>query len=195
MLALLTYWSPWVAHRAAALELSGQDLGEFAKFVPGIQDGQVSPPRQLFYLPPLACSLCLVLLAASPGLAYRRWLRIAMLALAVVSLTGLLPPVWGGPRDLFTPEFRLQGLALTFGLLVALGHGALRRLPSTALAASVLLLALVALVPTQWAFWTIRPQIWAAYGTSTVHVGWGIWANVAAWVATAILAAGMVRRS
>ena len=44
--ALVGVWAPWIPHRAAALVLSGWDLAEFVKFVPG-----ASATRELFYLP------------------------------------------------------------------------------------------------------------------------------------------------
>ena len=68
LLAALTYWAPWIDHDAAALKLSGQDVGEFVKFLPDLQEGErianvgIDPlPRQLFYVPPFACVVCLVL--------------------------------------------------------------------------------------------------------------------------------------
>ena len=36
-LGLAAYWLPWIDHRSAALKLSGQDLGEFVKFLPEIR--------------------------------------------------------------------------------------------------------------------------------------------------------------
>jgi hypothetical protein len=50
--------------------------------------------------------------------------------------------------------------------------------------------ALLALVLPQAAFWVIRERIWAAYRTSTVHLGWGIWMHLGAWLA-AIVVSGL----
>ena len=99
LLAALSYWLPWVEHNAAALRLTGQDMGELVKFLPSSLEasgsmprGQV--PRQLFYTPPFACAICLLLLAANKHLVYPRWLCVAVLACAALLLLGLLPPVW-----------------------------------------------------------------------------------------------------
>lgn len=183
LLAAVSYWAPWVDHQAAALKLSGQDLGEFVKFIPSVAR---SFPRQLFYVPPFACSLCLVLLAASRGTGYPRWLRVPMLGAALLLLSGLLPPAWGHPRDLFVPEFRLQGLGVIVGLIVILGHGLLHRIHTRAMAVVVSALALLALVLPQAAFWTIRGRLWAAYQTPTICLGWGLWLHITAWLAALI---------
>jgi hypothetical protein len=188
LLAAVAYWAPWIGHPSAALRLSGQDLAEFVKFVP-----QIGPsfPRQLFYIPPLACSLSLVLLAANRDTRYPRWLQVGMFACALLLLTGLLPPAWGHPRELLMPEFRLQGLAVALGVLVILGHGMLRRIPKRIVAGSVGALSLLALLLPQAAFWGIRTRLWAIYNTPTVHLGWGLWLHIAAWLG-ALVGAGQL---
>ena len=140
-------------------------------------------PRQLFYLPPLVAAASLALLAPSRALPYARWLRVGMLLLALLLLPGLLPPVWGHPRELFTREFRLQGLAVLLGILLVAAHGLFRGLSPPALGVSLSALALVGLVPVQVAFWAIRSRIWAAYNTPTIRLGWGLWLNIVAWLA------------
>ena len=189
LVAALAYWAPWVDHNTAALKLSGQDLAEFVKFIPEIRTGQIRFPRQMFYLPPFVCTLCLVSLAVNRCLAYPRWLRVGMLGLAVLILPGLLPPVWSRPQDLFTAEFRLQGFALVAGLSLVLAHGLFRGIPLRILAVIVAVLALAAILPTQWAFWRVWPLIWTAYATPTIRLGWGLWLTIAAWTALFILAA------
>jgi hypothetical protein len=182
VLAAVAYWMPWVDHDAAALKLSGQDLGEFVKFLPSIRRGQARFPRQLFYLPPIAFTLCLVLLVANPELSYPRWMRISMLFLALFPLPGLLPPAWGHPAQLFTSEFRIQGIAFVLGLISVLVHGWLRRISPAVLITMLGILALFALILPQSAFWAIRPRIWAAYDTPTIRLGWGLWLSVVSWI-------------
>jgi hypothetical protein len=189
VLAAISYWAPWVDHDTAALKLSGQDLGEFVKFIPDIRREEMRFPRQLFYLPPFVCVVCLVLLSTNRRLPYPRWLRAGMLLAAILLLPGLLPPAWGHPRDLFTREFRLQGIALLLGLLLVAAHGALRSLSRRTLSLALVVLALVGLIPAQWAFWAIRPHIWTAYNTPTIHLGWGLWLDIAAWASLLFTAA------
>lgn len=190
--AALSYWLPWVGHHTSALTLTGQDLGEFVKFLPAIRRGHVRFPRQAFYLPPLACSVSLVLLSINRQLPYPRWLRVGLLALSLLLLPGLLPPAWGHPRELLAREFRLQAVAVIAGFAVVLAHGLFRRLSLCLLGLLVGGLALIALVPSQIAFWAIRPHIWDAYGTPTIWLGWGLWLGVVAWLAVIGCAAALV---
>jgi hypothetical protein len=196
VVATVAYWGPWVDHRTAALTLSGQDLGEFVKFLPSIRRGAERFPRQLFYLPPFATSCALVLLSSARYVPYPRWLRVLLLAWAALLLLGLLPPAWGRVRDLFVPEFRAQGLALVAGALLVAAHGLVRRLPLAAAAPLLAAIALAALVPAQTAFWIIRPRIWAIYATPTVRLGWGVWLHLAAWLVAllAVCTAWLVTR-
>jgi hypothetical protein len=110
-------------------------------------------------------------------------------------LPGLLPPVWGHPRELFTREFRLQGIAIVIGFLLVAAHGLFRGLSLPALSLSLAVLALIGLVPVQWAFWAIRSRIWAAYNTPTIRLGWGLWLNIAAWLALLVVAALLFAKS
>ena len=188
--AAVAYWGPWVDHPSAALKLSGQDLGEFVKFIPTVDPAF---PRQLFYLPPLACSLCLVLLSTARSsttlsfASYPRWVRVCMLAGALLLLPGLLPPAWGHPKELLAPEFRLQGLAVIAGLVAVLGHGLARLIPHRVTRLLILALSAIALVAPQVAFWSIHRRLWSVYGTPTIRLGWGLWLHAVAWLG-AILA-------
>jgi hypothetical protein len=166
--------------------LSGQDLGEFVKFVPAIRRGKLSFPRHLFYVQPLAMAVVLVLLSVSQHMPYWRWLRAAMLFASMATLLGLLPPAWGHPRELFGSEFRLQGLGLLLGAGTIAAHGLLRRLSLRATSTLVLILALLALVAPHAAFWAVRPMVWQAYGILGLRLGWGLWLHIAAWLGMAV---------
>jgi hypothetical protein len=188
LLSALAYWAPWVDHNTSALKLGGQDLGEFVKFIPEIRTGQVSFPRQLFYLPPLACVACLTLASVNRRLPYARWVRVSTLILALFLLPGLLPPVWGHPRDLFTTEFRLQGIAFLLGVLLILAHGTFRNLSLPVLTWAVGILAAIALVSSGSAFFAIWPRVRDIYGTPTARLGWGLWLNITAWTGVLVSA-------
>lgn len=211
LLAAATYWAPWVDHDAAALRLTGQDMGEFVKFLPILRPvGSVREatrnehlvrlpiipiPRQLFYVPPFVCTVCLTLLAANRHLVYPRWLRVTVLTCAALLLLGLLPPVWGRPKELLTGDFRLQGYALIFGFVLVVGHSLFLKIPLHSLALVVCLLSLSALATAQGAFWLIRPRLWAAYNTPTLFLGWGLWLHIAAWAAAVGLGAYIHQRT
>ena len=101
-LALIGLWGAWVPHRAAGLVLSGWDLAEFVKFLPG-----VSAIRELFYLPVWSASIALAILAAYSPTAQAR-----------ESTTVPNPPHENQPA---LPSAIQAGLMLTaLGLMVAL---------------------------------------------------------------------------
>jgi hypothetical protein len=192
-LAIVGYFGPWVDHKTAALVLTGQDMGEFVKFLPEVRAGTAPMIREFFYLPPFAAALGLILLMASKRLAYPLVVRAVML-LAVLGLTwAMLPPVWT-PQLLITAEFRKQTVAIAFCLLLLIIHPVLRYLPPrrclehsrreglTAMAlrhaqdTAMMVLALLGAGPPLWQFFSIREAVNRAYGWP-VQVGWGLWAT------------------
>jgi len=183
-LAIVGYFGPWVDHKTAALVLTGQDMGEFVKFLPEVRAGTAPMIREFFYLPPFAAALCLILLMASKRLAYPLLVRAIML-LAVLGLAwAMLPPVWT-PQLLVTAEFRKQTVAIAFCLLLLIVHPMLRHLSSrwTAVALrhaqdiAMMVLALLGAGPPLWQFLAIREAVNRAYGWP-VQVGWGLWGTV-----------------
>ncbi len=138
LLTLTGYVRPWIAHPAAGLAVLGLDLGELAKFLYPVQQGDIRLWREGFYLPLVAVSAILSLnsfrrdamLPLADSLttekahgarsrpAYGWPIRIGLVLLAVVAALNLLPPAWT-PRLLTTPEFRLQSAALLLCLALA----------------------------------------------------------------------------
>ena len=191
-LAIAGYFGPWVDHRTAALVLTGQDMGEFVKFLPEVRAGTAPMIREFFYLPPFAAALCLILLMASKQLAYPLAVRAVML-LAILALAwAMLPPVWT-PQLLVTPEFRKQTGAIAFCLLLLIIHPALRRLSSRRMAVTMIVLALLGTVPPLWQFFAIREAVNRAYGWP-VQVGWGLWVTVLGFLIIVIVEAAHLRK-
>jgi hypothetical protein len=175
-LAIVGYFGPWVDHKTAALVLTGQDMGEFVKFLPEVRTGTAPMIREFFYLPPFAAALCLILLMANRRLAYPPVIRAIML-LAVLGLAwAMLPPVWT-PQLLITAEFRKQTVAIAFCLLLLIIHPVLRPLSPRLIALAMMVLALLGAGPPLWQFLAIREAVNRAYGWP-VQVGWGLWATV-----------------
>ncbi len=168
VLAAVGYYGPWLAHKTAALTLSGVDMGEFVKFLP-----DVSAVRQMFYLPPLAVVVGVALLACSRRLRYPWPLRLALLILAVPVSLQMLPPAWS-PASLITPEFRLQTIALGLCWLLLLASPLLGRLPVRIAGLLTGLLALAAVGLTLWQFLLVKPAVDRLYGTPP-PVGWGFY--------------------
>ena len=171
MLATVGYYGPWIAHRTPALALTGSDMGEFVKFLPGVLDGSLRVVRQLFYLPPVAVALSVGLLVGNRSLRYPLLLRIVALVLSVVVSIQLLPPAWS-PASLVTAEFRLQPIVLGICWLALAGFWFLGRLPIWLAGPISSALALLAGVLSAWQILTVKPAIDAVYGIPPA-VGWG----------------------
>jgi len=143
LLAAVGYYGAWIGHPTAALTLSGVDMGEFVKFLPGVLDGLLPVIRLFFYLPPFAVVVTVALLAGSRRLRYPWPLQTLFVVPAIPVSLQLLPPAWS-PASLLTAEFRLQMMALLFSWLLLAGFWLLGRLPSWLIGSLSTALALAA---------------------------------------------------
>lgn len=171
-LAAVGFLGPWVWHPTAALALTGVDMAEFVKFLPGLLDGSLRLTRQWFYLPPFAVTVSIALLIGSHSLHYSKLLRVLGLFLAIPVSLQLLPPAWS-PASLMTAEFRVQTIALGLSWLLLASFWLLRRLPSWLLGSLSAALSLMALVLPVWQFLIAKPAIDEVYGTPP-GTGWGV---------------------
>lgn len=168
------YWGPWVPAAAAGLRVLGLDLAEYVKFVAEVRSGQIALTRELFYLPLVALSVSLSLLAHRSELRLPGWARWTLNLLAAPAALAMLPPAWT-PSLLTTPEFVKQTVAIALCLLLALlSYPLLRRLPAVAVAAAVGVLAVVAVFPPLLAFARLSPALDAIYAQS-LSPGRGLW--------------------
>jgi hypothetical protein len=173
LLTLLGYLGPWVPHAAAGLVVTGLDLAEYVKFLHPIRSGEIEIWREGFYLPLVAVSLTLSLIAYRKDLHYPWPIRIGLLLLAGIAALNLLPPAWSPPL-LMTAEFRTQSAALLFCLGMAAISPFLALLPRIVSGATVLVLAILALIWPIANFLRILPAIEAIYN-HPISPGWGLW--------------------
>jgi len=171
VLAAVGYYGPWIAHETAALTLTGSDMAEFVKFLPGTLDGSLRVVRQLFYLPLVAVAFGVALLVGSKPLRYSPALRFIVLALSLATSIQLLPPAWS-LGSLMSPEFRLQPIALGICWLALAGFRLLGRLPIRLTGLLSFTLAILAGILPVWQMTEIGSAIGAVYGMP-VRVGWG----------------------
>jgi hypothetical protein len=190
-LALLGYWGPWVNHKTAALVLSGLDMAEFVKFLPGVRAGTQFMIRELFYLPPLAAALCLALISSSRLWRYPLWARAIMVIIAIVLAIIVLPPYPFILHALSSDEFRQQFL-MGAGCLAAIGGTLLyRRLPKAVVAGLLIVISLVGAIPPLWQFLSIRSALAKVYG-QPIHIGWGLWLTAVGFLVVTGTGAGML---
>ena len=183
-LALVGYWGPWVNHKTAALALSGLDMAEFVKFLPGVRAGAEFMIRELFYLPPLAAALCLALIGSNRLWRYPLWARMTMVMTAIVLAIIVLPPYPFILQALDSDEFRRQFL-MAAGCLAVIGGTLLyRRLPRAVVAGLLIVVSLAGAIPALWQFFYIRSALDGVYG-QPIHIGWGLWLTVAGFLIVA----------
>jgi hypothetical protein len=196
-LALIGVWGAWVPHRAAGLVLSGWDLAEFVKFLPG-----VSATRELFYLPVWSASIVLTILATHPPNAQKNQppipsaIQAGLMLTALGLMVALLPPY----PDLLTgyqsAEFRWRFLLGVSGILLVLLIWLLtspllpavvrqrpgrqqatipsqrfhRRGATRLVGGLLVVLVLAGAIPSLWQFLALRSTIATVYQD---HLGWG----------------------
>lgn len=181
LVTLAGFFGPWVHHAAAALVITGLDLGEYVKFLPGVRHGEVWLWRPGFYAPLVAVSAACVLAAYRREFRYSVLARALILLMALISALNLLPPAWT-PARLLEPEFRWQTASLGL-LLVGLGFSPfLALLPQRAAAVVVAILGLAALIfPTQ-GFLAVLPAIGELMARPLMPA-WGMWITLVGLVA------------
>ncbi len=190
-LALIGYWGPWVDHKTAALVLSGLDMAEFVKFLPGVRAGTEPMIRELFYLPPLAAALCLALLGSNRAWRYPLWARTIMVVVAIALAVVVLPPYPFVLQALGSDEFRRQFLMATGCLAVIGGMLLYRRLSKTIVAGLLIAISLLGAIPPVWQFLSIRSALDSVYG-QPIHIGWGLWLMAVGFLAVAGAGARML---
>lgn len=182
---LAAYLMVWLPHEnsVAGLSFIGLEIGEWVKFLPQMQAGEILPGRDLFYLPPVTLALMLILFTATWP---QRWQTWATRALAVlVSLLSF--PSLDAIRLEPPSEWLWRLLMVALVVLAALLAGQLARIPNRV---RWLLMAVLGtaggLLPT-WAFFAIRPAAEQVL-QSTVRPGIGVWLNMAGHLLVAMTA-------
>lgn len=167
---LIGHMTPWVAHRAAALTLSGHDLATFTRYTPGAGIFLA----QWYYLSLWAGAL---LLAMSGAVIKSVWNRLAVGLLAVlVAALGLpgYPQVLSAFRE---PDYQFQFFA---SLLVMVGAMAISWRPLERVAriqAVVLIVLSVASIVPVAGYLAVKPALEQLYNES-LGLGWGWWTTL-----------------
>jgi hypothetical protein len=174
---LLGYFLVWLPHKAVGLSFIGLEMGEWTKFLPGVQQGQYLADRNLFYLPPIALSLMLI--CWTIGWSSKNWKSWAMRAMAV--LIGLLafPPIESildEPVDQWLPRLSFVLLVLLATGLVSLGERMPKRHQFVVKWSIMTVLGLAAAILPLWTYLSYRNEIASLFG-SDIGIGPGLWLN------------------
>ena len=161
------YLGPWVAHKTAALTVTGFELAEFAKFFPQVQGGTVTVTRWLF-LTPVAASAILFGLVVSK-LTTSPVARLVGTGLAVLLALTALPPY----GFYLAPEYRGQLILALGGAVLTMLTWLSPRLPRRTGGGLIALLAVAGAVPAFYQFATLCPLLTWLYDVP-VSLGWGV---------------------
>ncbi len=173
LVMLAGYFGPWIDHRVAGLVITGLDLGEYVKFLPGVQTGEIALWRPGFYAPLVAASATALLFAFRIEGSYHTWQRVLFLGIAAVAMLNLAPPAWT-PRRLLQPEFRVQAVCLlTLALMLVLSPWLAFAPCRIVIIGTGVLLACAAILPAQ-GFFAVLPAIADLYQQS-LGPGLGLW--------------------
>ena len=162
------YFGPWVWHKAAGLNLSADDLGEWIKFLPAWKLGQLPVMRELFYLPIWLTSIGLGLMAGR----IQAWpWKLVVLALSLVLVLTPLPKYPELLSAYREPEFRLTFWATMAALILSVILAFFgRRLPDRVEAILWIVIGSAAALFAPWMFGRAMPDIDRLYHYS---IGWG----------------------
>jgi len=161
------YFGPWVAHKTAALTVTGYELSEFAKFFPQVQGGVVPVRRALFVAPLLAASVSLALTVQRSTT--RPIARRGATAFAVLLSLFEFPPY----QSFLAAAYRLQLVLVGVAILLTLLTPLARQISERVRGALFLILALTGACPALWQIGGLRPLVVDLYG-APVWPGWGV---------------------
>jgi hypothetical protein len=167
VLLVIGFFGPWVAHKTAALTVTGYELSEFAKFFPQVRGGTVPVRRALFVSPLLAAVISLALVVQRSGRS--RLFRLAGTALAVLLGSVALPP----PQAILDPAYRMQLALVAAGVLLTLSTPLARQLSEQVRGILFLVLTLGGAVPALWQAARLHPLVVEVY-SRPIWPGWGL---------------------
>ncbi len=184
---LLGYWLVWMPGPVAGLQLIGLEMGEWVKFLPQVQAGQINVSRNLFYLPPILLGLLLALTTVNWP---TRWPTWVVRGLAIL-VSWLAFPSLDAIRFEPQSEWLLRLVLVGMVALVAIGTHWLKGRFVAAWPPLLTLIAVAGVVLPTWAYLAMRPAIALALARPA-GFGPGFWLNM---VGFGVAAAVFLRRS
>lgn len=176
-LILVAYFLVWLPQPVAGLSFIGIDIGEWIKFIPQVQSGELGINRNVFYLPPITLSLILITWTVSwPERRWQTWiLRFLAIIISFLSLPSIEAFTEESTGEWFTRTV-LVLLVITFAILIPL-H---RYLPSVITTKGKwvligLISLLGAILPT-WTYIVLREPVGHLF-QADVGIGPGAWLN------------------
>jgi hypothetical protein len=175
---LLGYLLVWLPQPIVGLSFIGLELGEWVKFLPQVRSGEIAADRNLFYIPPIALSLMMILWTASwPNRRWRTWLMRGLALLVALLAFPAIEAIRDEPADQWLLRIGLiSGVVLITLFIPLLGHLPERKVVLLSWS-GICLLALAGLTLPTWAYLSFKPVISELIG-QRVGIGPGVWLNI-----------------
>lgn len=169
---LVGYLSVWLPGPSAGLQFIGVEIGEWVKFLPEVQAGNVFPGRDAFYLPPITLALLMIIYSAKWPT--KRWQTWAFRGLAILVSLLAFPSIDAIRREPSSEWALRLGLIALVALLSVAMIWLGQRFPRKW---GMILVALVGLAIPSWAYLAVRPGV-ADLIQTPIGIGLGVWLNL-----------------
>ena len=170
-LILLSYFLVWLPQPAVGLSFIGQELGEWAKFIPQVHQGDITPSRSFFYLPPVTLGAMLVLWTVRWS--NRRWqtwlIRGTALLIGLLALPAL-ESFQEEPANQWILRILFVGV-VAIAILLATYYASRKSVADTVPWVYFVGLGLIGALLPLWTYLAIRPIVAEILGSK---VGFGV---------------------
>lgn len=171
---LLGYLLVWLPQPVAGLSFIGLEMGEWVKFLPQVQSGEILPGRNLFYLPPITLGLMMALWTANwPNRRWQTWLARGLAVLVSALAFPAIEAIRYEPATEWWLRLALVGLVALVAVTIGFWSRRLLQLSGPLM----LLLGLIGAVLPTWAYLAVQPVISQLF-SRPVDVGPGLWLNL-----------------
>ncbi len=168
---LLSYFLVWLPQPAVGLSFIGLELGEWAKFIPEVSQGDIIPSRNFFYLPPV--TLALMLAFWTVRWSNRHWQTWLIRGTALL-ISFLAFPALESLQDEPASQWILRVLfigVVGIAILLAAYYAYRKSVPDTVPWVYFVGFGLVGALLPLWTFLAIRPIVEEILGS---EVGFGV---------------------
>ncbi len=174
---LLAYFLVWLPQPVVGLSFIGLEMGEWIKFIPGVQAGNVSADRNLFYLPPITLGLMLLLWSSNwPNRRWKTWVMRGMAILIALLAFPAIESLLDEPSDQWFLRLIWVSVVVLLALILPVSKWLPGKLIWTGSWSLIAILALIGLVLPSWVYIAVRPFAADIIGAA-VGFGPGFWLN------------------
>lgn len=172
---LAGYLSVWLPNEAVGLSFIGVEIGEWVKFLPQMQSGEIAVPREFLYLPPISLAFMMMLFSATWREAGRRaWTMRGLAFLVALLAFPSIDAIWFEPAS----EWLARLILVAAVGVLALAGNLLQRMPERLLWLMMALVGMAGALLPITALLAVRPAVELLLQVQ-VSIGIGAWLTAA----------------